>query len=345
MEKTKKGIPGSTLKLIAIITMLIDHTGATLVERTMNARGYLEAAGDTLTLTSWFTDTPSNLVLFFLDIIMRFTGRIAFPIFIFLLVEGFVHTSNRLKYFLRMLLFTAIAEIPFNLAIDCSLTSPFYQSVFFTLTIGLLVMWGMETLKNKEYKGTIFTVLEFVSFYLFGFVGFYIFAQSILGGIILPLIPVDSWNVYVEPFGLGMRVPSPAFLLCCAACGVISLVVFLIVSANKEKNAVISEAMSWFPVYAGLVVADFLFTDYASSGILAIVLMYLFRAKHTKAMLISVLSLGIMNPLEFIALVDIAFVSMYNGERGLKLKYVFYAFYPVHLTVLYLIGHFLMHVM
>lgn len=346
MEATsKKGIAGSTLKLIAIITMLIDHTGATLIERTMYTRGYLEAANDSDVLINWFTSTPSNIVLFLLDMIMRFTGRIAFPIFIFLLVEGFTHTHNRAKYLLRMVIFTIIAEIPFNLAIDCNLSSPFYQSVFFTLTIGLLVMWGMETLKNKTYEGVIFIILKYVSFFLFGFVGFYIFAQTIFGGFVLPLLPDLNWNVPVTILGLSLYLPGPGFLIVGSITGVISVIVFFIVTANKDNNAVISEALSWFPVYGGLILADFLFTDYAASGILAIVLMYIFREKKAKAMLISVLALSIINPLEIIALVDTAFVSMYNGERGLKLKYVFYAFYPAHLLILYLIGHFIMHVM
>ncbi len=124
----KKGITGSTLKLIAITTMLIDHVGAVILERMIADNGML---------------------LYRLYLLMRFIGRIAFPIFCFLLVEGFVHTSNRKKYALRLLGFAILSEIPFDLAIRGTLINFDNQNVFFTLLIGLLVMCGLEAARNK----------------------------------------------------------------------------------------------------------------------------------------------------------------------------------------------------
>ena len=340
----KKGITGSTLKLIAIVTMLIDHIGATLVERTMYANGYLEAMTDQEKAVEWMMDFK-NLGLYFLDMFMRLIGRIAFPIFIFLLVQGFMHTHSKAKYVLRMAIFCIIAEIPFNLAINCTLTTPYFQSVFFTLTIGLLVMWGMDTLKNKTFEGALPKILKFVSFFCFGAFFFYMFIQTIFGGILIPLLPVKEWNVLVHPFGLDLNVPNKNFLIACVICGIISLIVFSIVTAKKEENAVISEALSWFPVYAGLLAGDFLMTDYAGLGVLAIVMAYIFREKKVQSMLMTVIVLTVMNPMEATSFLDLIFVKHYNGKRGLNLKYVFYFFYPVHLLILYLIGHFALGVM
>ena len=81
----RKGLSGSALKIIAIVTMLIDHIAATVIIRILKFGGY-------------------NDGLYQLYRVMRNIGRIAFPIFCFLLVEGFMHTRDREKYALRLVL-------------------------------------------------------------------------------------------------------------------------------------------------------------------------------------------------------------------------------------------------
>jgi len=98
------------LRLIAVIAMLIDHTAAVLVEPGSDAYS-----------------------------IMRIIGRIAFPIFCFLLVEGFEHTRSVFKYMGRLALFALIAEIPFDLAFHLKpLEFSQGQNVFLTLLLGLI---------------------------------------------------------------------------------------------------------------------------------------------------------------------------------------------------------------
>ena len=93
----KRGISGSTLKIIAIITMLIDHIGAVVIAPVMIQRsGNLYMEDDLYGIYS----------------LLRTIGRIAFPIFCFLLVEGFVHTRNVKRYAIRLGLFAIISEIP-----------------------------------------------------------------------------------------------------------------------------------------------------------------------------------------------------------------------------------------
>ena len=114
----KDGLSGSTLKLIAVTSMLIDHAFAALVEKVyINKALYMPG----LVLPDGAINY--NLWIFGLQNIMRGTiGRIAFPIFCFLLVQGFIHTSNRNKYKLRLLVFALISELPFNLALKDSFT-------------------------------------------------------------------------------------------------------------------------------------------------------------------------------------------------------------------------------
>ena len=130
--KERKGISGSTLKIIAIITMLIDHIGAGVLGRLLVVRGMNEVAD----LNAWI-DANSTLVITYQ--MMRFVGRLAFPIFCFLLIEGFEHTHDVKKYALRLLSFCLISEIPFDLLFNGKILEFGYQNVFFTLFIGLMV--------------------------------------------------------------------------------------------------------------------------------------------------------------------------------------------------------------
>ena len=80
----------------------------------------------------------------------RTFGDLAFPLFAFLLVEGFFHTSNRKKYALRLGIFALVSEVPFDLAFRSSILEFTYQNVMVTLFIGFLTIWAMEVLRRKN---------------------------------------------------------------------------------------------------------------------------------------------------------------------------------------------------
>ena len=127
----KQGISQETLKLIASGTMLIDHIGATLV---LSAFYAVIAAEDYAAADSWVS----------LYNIMRLIGRIAFPIYCFLLVEGFRHTRDLKKYTGRLAIGVLLAEIPFDLALNGALFDWSSNSVMLTLLLGVLMMAGMD---------------------------------------------------------------------------------------------------------------------------------------------------------------------------------------------------------
>ena len=147
MEK-KKGISGSTLKMIAIVTMLIDHIGAAVLARLLmvNGLGELDQTNADA-IMQWLS---ANGALYWTYTIMRMIGRVAFPIFCFLLVEGFLHTHDVKKYAMRLGLFALLSEIPFDLAFSSKILEFNYQNVFFTLFIGLLTMIAYRAVEEKE---------------------------------------------------------------------------------------------------------------------------------------------------------------------------------------------------
>lgn len=76
-------------------------------------------------------------------------GRIAFPIFAFMIVEGFFHTKNLKKYVKRLLFFAVISEIPFNLIAGGGIFYPLHQNVLWTFLIGIGLIWINEKFAKK----------------------------------------------------------------------------------------------------------------------------------------------------------------------------------------------------
>ncbi|MBR5491193.1 MAG: conjugal transfer protein TraX, partial [Oscillospiraceae bacterium] len=76
-------------------------------------------------------------------------GRLTFPIYAFMIAEGYNHTSNLKKYILRMLVFAIISEIPFNLAMGSRVFYPIHQNVLWSFLIAIGLIWLNEKAKAK----------------------------------------------------------------------------------------------------------------------------------------------------------------------------------------------------
>ena len=114
----KKILSNFDLKILAIITMTIDHIGSIIYP---------------------------NIDAF------RIIGRISFPIFCFLLVEGFKHTHNRFRYFIRLLLFAIITQPIYDYAFNNH-----ELNILFTFSLSFLLLSSIEFIKkiiNKYNKG------------------------------------------------------------------------------------------------------------------------------------------------------------------------------------------------
>ncbi len=133
---SRYGLSGSTLKLIASAIMLIDHTGASVVSTYMSVSRLR------------FTDPAAYQNMQTLYQWMRSIGRLAFPIYCFLIVEGFFHTRSIRKYCTRMALFALISEFPFDYALKASVPYWRKQNVYFTLLIALLCLAMLQYLQG-----------------------------------------------------------------------------------------------------------------------------------------------------------------------------------------------------
>ena len=132
------GFNGNQLKLIAVVSMIIDHIAYLFIGEGMLAPAM--QAGKEL---------PAFLMLYR---VMRVIGRIAFPIFCFLLVEGFLHTKSRQRYAIRLGLFALISEIPFDLFISGNkfFVNWEFQNVMITLLLGLIMLELLERLDIRK---------------------------------------------------------------------------------------------------------------------------------------------------------------------------------------------------
>ena len=123
----QKIIPQEVLKLIACVTMFIDHFGHAIVPQ---------------------LPVPNMAVLYY---VCRGIGRIAFPIYCFLLAEGMKKTRNPLKYILRLCLGILLAELPFDILFEGGFTWE-YQSVMVTLTLGAVMLLCMRKTEKTWLK-------------------------------------------------------------------------------------------------------------------------------------------------------------------------------------------------
>lgn len=130
----RRELSGTALKRIALVSMLLDHIGASCLEAGLFAR--LETVSAPLQA---------------LDLCLRWAGRLAFPLYCFLLVEGFVHTRNVRRYGLRLLAFALLSELPFDLAFFGATRYSGHQNVYFTLFFGL---GALSVLERSAKNGT-----------------------------------------------------------------------------------------------------------------------------------------------------------------------------------------------
>lgn len=299
LEKMRVHLPpadAGQLKRFAVLTMLIDHI----------TYAFLDCAhlADGRTLQ---TVLPMGKLL---DSIGRAIGRQAFPIFCFLLVESFVCISgrphSRLKYFIRIALFAALSQIPFQKAFF-SRSRVFHANVLVTLGLGLLAIWVLEELGNIFLR-----------------------EDPIWDG------KKKKFREKEETDGLKDG-KDPGEDIRLYADGAICLEHPLFSPDRRLFGVFVWLFAGGSTVYGFCRLADMLHSDYSHAGILVIVLMYVLRRYRTLSLGASLAVLTWYNKTEIYSLPAFFALACYNGKRGKQNKYFYYFFYPAHILVLWLV--------
>lgn len=211
---------------------------------------------------------------------LNMVGRLAFPIFAYMIVEGFHKTHDRKKYMLRLLISAIISEIPFNLIYEGSWFYPFHQNVLWTFLIAMVAMLVIEKIKEKKklYLTILVSVLASVVAFLLGFA------------------------VMSDYYGFG----------------VMTVLLFYFTYGKKWYNYVIQLLGMYYihiEMFGGI---EYLVT-------------------------IGSYSFFVLN--QGIAVLSLIPIWLYNGKQGLynkHIKLIWYAFYPVHMILLYVVAFIMM---
>lgn len=147
-EKLKKFqvFNGAQLKYLAFLSMLIDHANNALLTPMLNGEGFL------LHLSNLFS----------------ILGRIAFPLFVFFIVEGFFKTRSRKRYLTTLLIFGVISEVPFDMFTSKTFFDPYWNNIMFTLALCLITIWIIDSLKEKLPNQVAWYVVSIILVILFG---------------------------------------------------------------------------------------------------------------------------------------------------------------------------------
>lgn len=142
----KKEITGYDLKMLALVTMVIDHIAAMYI----------------------FTDSLSidgiSLGWVIIGIAFRCIGRLSFTLYAYLLVQGYVYTRNKVKYAGRILLLAILSEIPFNLFFFSTYVNSRHQNILFTLLLAFLAIGCLDYFSKFENNKILFQILSVLLF-------------------------------------------------------------------------------------------------------------------------------------------------------------------------------------
>lgn len=284
------------LKCIAVASMITDHLAYIL-----SLAGY--AHGQTV-------------------LIMRSVGRVAFPVFAFLLVNGLDKTRDRVAYFSRLALFALISQLPFSLAF-----SPENYSA-------AALLGGDLVLRLAPHWLQALPVILFVAliYYYFlhrqGRVGLF----TVQAALILPLLRLNMGELVLlgDEFNV--------FFTLAVSLALVSALDALI-SGNERRSSMELALLMSAAVAAALYILPK--SDYNYKGLLLIFALYLARNSRLAQIIVSAawcVYLYGFNPYFLVGgLCACVLILLYNHKKGPAFKFGFYLVYPMHLLSLYVL--------
>lgn len=274
LESNKKGFKGLTgfdIKFLALVFMLLDHI-----------HYFFQFTGKVPVLFSWI-------------------GRLAGGLFLFTMVEGYTHTSNRKKYFSRIYLMSVFMAIIKSLMVifpALQRGDGFYaeNSIFSTFVILIIMFKGIDYIRGKNFiKGIGLVLSPFIINYAI------IFIFQLL---VVPFFSMDmANNIYLIVTSF---IPSPFMV----EGGLFLIITGILLYMFRENRKL----------------------QFISYGIFTLAWMI-----GIPLIFIRPISLKLMftNYYEWMSVFALIFMFLYNGEKGKSMKRLFYIFYPAHVYILY----------
>jgi len=312
-----------TLKIIASICMLLDHIGAV-----------------------FYGSTPE---------LFRWIGRIAFPIYAYMIAQGCKHTKNINKYLFRLGIFALISEIPFDMAfmhyndvesgLNWGISFLRQTNVFYTLFLGVACVAVYEQLKLKKDAWVALLPILFVP-------------ATLLGNFLPESFPIRPLTI-------------ATIVMALYTTGALCFAHFLPNAAETDTEISFKKKIIPLIVVVPIIITAGAFkSDYDMFGVGLIFLLYLANPE-SKIKRAIVMTAGILYHYGFdivstysqyfddgtvniyhrlnvfglfnllFAIISVILVFFYNGKQGTKAKWAFYAFYPAHIAILATIWFFL----
>ncbi|MGO1044063.1 TraX family protein [Clostridioides difficile] len=273
MDFLKNGFNGFTIKILALVFMTFDHIAAFMPQ--------------TMHIPVWF----------------NWLGRISAPLFIFMVVEGFCHTSNRKKYIARLYVGSIIMAIG-NQIINTAFPNPegsiIINNIFATLFLIVIYLQAIEFIKKfREEKEKKYLVKGLLMMSV----------PIILGIVILTLLfsLADKILMFVMIF-----VPVP-FLVEGGPIFIVLGIIFYL-CRGKKFSLIICYVLMCIFIFVAMAGGDYS------------------------------LKKSLLENYQWMMIVSLTFMLLYNGEKGKSMKYLFYLYYPIHIYILYILGVYLIKV-